>query len=153
MIEPLAMVRLRDPNEALGLAVRLLARAPPFDALPLGLSIAGLVDRIDCDHYAFARRADRALGFVTWGYADAAVAEAWAFERRIPKPGELAPDRPCAMIFAMQSTSPDVTRFLWMRLRDQVFAGRQLAYYIRDYGPQPDGSRRTRAVRMQRPGR
>jgi hemolysin-activating ACP:hemolysin acyltransferase len=150
---PLKLIRLRDPNEALGLAVRLLAGVPPFDTLPLGLSISGLVSRIDGGDYAFAQRAARAVGFVAWGFADAVVAEAWAFQGRVPQPGEVAPDKPCAMVFAMQAISPEVTRFLWSQLRDHVFAGRETAYYIRDYGKQPDGRRRTRAVRMQRPQR
>jgi hypothetical protein len=143
---------LRDPNEALGLAVRLLAGVPPFNALPLGLSIGGLVDRIDSNHYGFAQSQARAVGFVSWGFSEQAVAEGWAFERRAPKPGEITPDGPCAMVFAMQAISADVTRFLWSQLRTKALAGRDVVYYIRDYGVRTDGSRRTRGVRMRRPG-
>lgn len=145
----LTLIRIRDPNEALGLAVRLMAGETPFRDFPLGLSVGGLVSVIDSNRYAFARRGGHAVGFVGWGLAGREVAEAWAFKGYVPKPEEVE-GGPCVLVFALQAVSTDVTRFLVQRLRTQLFPDKQSAYFIRDYGPGADGKRRLRAVRLNR---
>lgn len=147
----LTLIRIRDPNEALGLAVRLLAGETPFRDFPLGLSIGGLVSVIDSGRYAFARRGGLAVGFVGWGLAGREVAEAWAFCGYVPKPEEVEAG-PCVLVFALQAVSTDVTRFLVRCMRDQLFADKDTAYFIRDYGAgaEAEGGRRLRAVRLNR---
>ena len=73
--EPIGLMRLRDPNEALGLAVRLLAAETPFRGMELGQAIGMLVRAIDAGQYIFARRGDRAIGMTCWLYVAPEKAE------------------------------------------------------------------------------
>jgi hypothetical protein len=149
MDAPLSLVQFDDPNTALGLAVRLLAVVPPFDAFPAGASIGGLIWLIDRKCYGFARRGECAVGFVGWGLASFQVAEGWAFGGRHPRAEELG-EGPCVLVFGMRATSPEITRFIWARLRDDLFREKNFLYYIRDQR-RPDGTRIVRGVRLRRP--
>ena len=146
---PLTLIRIRDPNEALGLAARLLAGQTPFRDFPLGLSVGGLISVIDNDRYAFAQRDGKAVGFVGWGLSSREIAERWAFKGYVPNPDEVS-DGPCVLVFALQAISTDVTRFLVQRMRDQIFPDKLAAYFIRDYGSDTKGKPRLRAVRLVR---
>lgn len=143
----LSLVRFRDPNEAVGLAVRLLAGVAPFRQMPLGMSMGLLVQAIDGGTYAFATRPGRAVGFACWRYCQAAEAEAWLFGD-----GRLAETDPpetedCAIMLAMQAIDTSVARFFHPALRDGPLRTCRTLYYFRDYG----AARPRRAVRLVRP--
>jgi hemolysin-activating ACP:hemolysin acyltransferase len=144
----LGLMQLKDPNEALGLAVRLLAGEAPFRDMPLGFSMGGLVNSIDKGNYFFARREDRALGVTFWMYAQPEDAEAWIL--RGERIGKEALDRggPIAIVLGLQATEQEVTRYLFRSLRD-VLTHVDICYYLRDYGK--DSERGPRAVRLIRP--
>jgi len=76
------------------------------------------------------------------------VAEGWAFHGRHPNAQELV-GGPCVLVFGMRATSPEVTRFIWARLRDDLFRDKNFLYYIRDQR-RPDGTRIVRGVRLRR---
>lgn len=146
---PLRLIRIRDPNEALGLAIRLLAGAAPFRDMPLGLSTGALMEAIDMDAYAFASRPGEAVGFAAWRPCLAAEAEGWVFgtDRRIPPQIASAPDS--AIVLAVQAQNSAVARFLHRQVRDGPLCWCPTFYYVRDYGA--EAGRPLRAVRLQRP--
>lgn len=149
MAEPdeLGLMRLRDPNEAAGLAIRLLAGESPFREMPLGMSAGTMLNAIDRDHYAFARRGDRAVGFTCWMFTDIATAEAWMHQGTPLGEGAAKDDGAAAIVLAMQGGDAAVTRFLFHTLRDIGLADRSVCYYLRDYGP----DKPRRLVRLVRP--
>lgn len=144
----LGLMQMKDPNEALGLAVRLLAGEAPFRDMPLGFSMGGLVHSIDNGNYFFARREDRAVGVAFWMFAQPEDAEAWIFRgERITKE---AMDRggPVGIILGVQAIEPAIAKLLIRTLRDN-FADVDICYFIRDYGK--DSNRKPRATRFVRP--
>lgn len=145
----LGLMRIKDPNEALGLAVRLLAGEAPFRDMPLGFSIGSLVGSIDAGNYFFARRGDRALGVAFWMFTQPEDAEGWLFRGEPLSEDARKNGGPVAIILGMQATEAAVTRFLFHGLRDVIFAELDICYFMRDYGK--DGTRGRRAVRLIRP--
>jgi len=144
----LGLMRIKDPNEALGLAVRLLAGEAPFRDMPLGFSMGTLVGSIDKGNYFFARRGDRALGVTFWMFTQPEDAEAWLFRGEQLSEDAFKKGGPAAIILGLQATEADVTRFLFRGLRD-VYEEVDLCYFMRDYGK--DGDRGRRVVRLVRP--
>lgn len=144
----LGLMRLKDPNEALGLAVRLLAGEAPFRDMPLGFSMGGLVRSIDSGNYFFATRGDRALGVTFWMFAEPEDAEGCLFRGEPLSEDALTKGGPVAIVLGLQATETAVTRFLFRSLRD-ILTEVDICYYIRDYGK--DGTRGQRAVRLIRP--
>jgi hemolysin-activating ACP:hemolysin acyltransferase len=147
--EGLSIIRIRDPNEALGLAARLLAGEAPFRDLPVGASIGSLIAAIDREAYVFARRGDRVVGVVTWAFTTMDTAEAWAFERSRFDPSLISEEGEALIVTGMQAVDTSVTRFLISSLRDHLMKEAQVAYYIRDYGGR--SGKRNRVVRLVRP--
>lgn len=142
-------MRLKDPNEALGLAIRLLAGEAPFRDMRLGMSTGMLVNAIDANHYVFVRRENKAVGFAAWKYTSKEDAEAWLFEGRAPEGGSQATeDTRVAIMLAVQGIETRVIRHLMRELRDGELGGCDTLYYMRDYGA---GGRGKRAVRLVRP--
>ncbi len=139
-------VRFRDPNEALGLAVRLVAARPPFDRLPLGLSAGMLTGLVDRGSYGFARQGSTATGFAAWSFVPEEVAEAYLREQRAVRPEEMGSGT-AGVVFVLTSIDRPTTAFLVERLRNLVFAQASALYFIRDYGP---AGRSPRLVRMRR---
>lgn len=144
----LGLMRIKDPNEALGLAVRLLAGEAPFRDMPLGFSIGSLVGSIDAGNYFFARRGDRALGVAFWMFTQPEDAEGWVFRGERLSEDAHQKGGPAAIILGLQATDAEVTRFLFRGLRD-VYEEVDLCYFMRDYGK--DGGRDRRLVRLVRP--
>lgn len=145
----LRLVRLKDPNEALGLALRQLSGVAPFRDIPLGLSTGALIEAIDMNAYAFAIQGSRARGIVAWRPCLAVEAEAWLFgpkQRTAPRIVD-APD--AVIVLAVQADSREVTRFLHRAVGDGPLRGCSTFYYVRDYGR--DGGRPARRVRLHRP--
>ena len=143
----LRLIRMKDPNEALGLAVRLVATARTFRDMPLGLSMQALIEAVDSDSYAFAARSGRALGVACWRLTTQAAAEAWlARDGPGVEPSE-TPDGRVAIMLAVQGTDAEVIRFLMRQLRDGPMRSVQLLYYMRDYGT----GKSARLVRLRRP--
>lgn len=142
-------VRFKDPNEALGLAVRLLVGVDsgPFEQLPLGMSARMLTVLIDRGEYGFAKRAERAVGFAVWSFVheDAAARYIGGTERL--KVEEFGSGN-CGIVFAFHAVDRATTRFLGRRLRDTVFARADSVSFVRDYGR--TGARPPRAVVMRR---
>lgn len=145
--DELGLMRLRDPNEAAGLAIRLLAGESPFREMPLGMSAGTMLNAIDRDHYAFARRGDRAVGFTCWMFTDVATAEAWMHEGTPLGADAANEDGAAAIVLAVQAIDAKVTRFLLHALRDIELAERSVCYFLRDYGP----DKPRRLVRLVRP--
>jgi len=146
--DKLGLMRMKDPNEALGLAVRLLAGEAPFRDMPLGFSMGGLVHSIDHGNYFFARQGGRAVGIAFWMYAQPEDAEAWIFRgERITRE---AMDRggPVGIILGMQAIESAVAKLLVRTLRDN-FADVDICYFLRDYGK--ENGRPPRAARFVRP--
>lgn len=143
----LRLIRIKDPNEALGLAVRLLAGVAPFREMPLGLSMGAMIEAIDAETYAFAARPGRAVGIACWRFCRQEDAETWLFGGA--RLAEAAPpdDRRCAVMMAMQASDRAVVGFLNRALREGPLRPCQTLYYLRDYGP----DRPRRAVRLVRP--
>lgn len=145
---PLGLMRLRDPNEALGLAVRLLAGEAPFDEMPLGSSSGLLAAAIDADNYAFVTRGDLAVGVGCWTYTSQKAAEDWAFEG---KPLDLNSardnDHEVAIMLAVKAVDASVVRFMVRNLRDGDLADCNALYFIRDYQGTGRGKRLVRLVR------
>lgn len=144
----LHLMQMKDPNEALGLAVRLLAGEAPFRDMPLGFSMGGLVHSIDNGNYFFARRDDRAVGVAFWMFAQPEDAEAWIF--RGEQISKEAMDRggSVGVILGVQAIEPVIAKLLIRTLRDN-FADVDVCYFIRDYGK--DRDRKPRATRFVRP--
>ncbi|SEB04125.1 hypothetical protein [Rubrimonas cliftonensis] len=142
-------IRFKDPNEALGLAVRLLAGADagPFAALPFAASTRLLTLMIDRGDYGFAAREGRAVGVVVWAFVDEAVAARSIAGGGPIKPGDLGGGE-SGLVLAFRAVDAAATAFLTRRLRDQVFAAAPSVRFVRDYGP--GSSRRQRAVVMRR---
>lgn len=145
--EELGLMRMKDRNEALGLAVRLLAGEAPFRDMPLGFSIGAIVSAIDTEHYVFASRNDRALGIAYWTFVEPEHAEAWLSEGRQLQADEFLDDGPCVIIMGVQATEPRVVRYLMNNLRDKVLAQCNVCYFLREYGNQARGHRGVRLVR------
>jgi hemolysin-activating ACP:hemolysin acyltransferase len=146
----LTLVRFKDPNEALGLAAHLLARKPPLNAMPLG-QIVGLADgAIKRGHYVFAKRGDRAVGLLAWGFSDFETAEAWAGGNQLLQPATMA-EGPCVLLLCLQAESKEVARFLTQAIRDRLFPDHHIAYFIRVKSTS-DGGVRQKGVRLKRPG-
>lgn len=145
--EPLGLMRLKDPNEAAGLALRLLAGESPFRDMPLGMSAGTMLGSIDRGHYAFARRGAKALGFACWAFADPQDAQTWMDERTPFTPKDTGGPGSAVIIMAMQAVDTSVARFLTKSLRDQELAHIDLCYYYRDYGKDGRGGRAVRLVR------
>lgn len=145
----LNLIQLKDPNEALGLAARLLAGEAPFRSLPLGNTLGVLIMAIDANTYAFARRGSRAVGVAAWFRTTIAAAERWNFGQGAVSLEDIRPDGAAAIIPAVQAIDSATARFLSVRLRDQLLRPCRVAYYVRDYAAK-DG-RRTRFVRLVRP--
>ena len=57
--EAMELVRFKDPNEALGLAVHLLAKKRPLNELPLQRVVPMVEAAIHREHYVFAKRGSR----------------------------------------------------------------------------------------------
>lgn len=146
--DPHEFVRFRDPNEAVGLAMRLIAGSAPFDRLPLGLTGGLLISRIDAGDYGFARRGDLAVGVVIWGFTTEEAAAGF-IDRTRPLGSEDLGGGPAGLVFAFRAVDRATTRFLVTRLRKAVFAGAKSLRFIRDYGPGAAG-RKPRAVVMRR---
>jgi hemolysin-activating ACP:hemolysin acyltransferase len=144
----LGLMRIKDPNEALGLAVRLLAGEAPFRDMPLGVSIGSLVGSIDAGNYIFASRGDRAVGVTFWMFTQPEDAEAWLFRGKRLSEDALTKGGPAAIILGLQATETEVTRLLFRGLRD-IYDEVDLCYFMRDYGKDDDRGRR--AVRLVRP--
>jgi hemolysin-activating ACP:hemolysin acyltransferase len=144
----LGLMRIKDPNEALGLAVRLLAGEAPFRDMPLGVSIGSLVGSIDAGNYIFASRGDRAVGVTFWMFTQPEDAEAWLFRGKRLSEDALTKGGPAAIILGLQATETEVTRLLFRGLRD-IYVEVDLCYFMRDYGKDDDRGRR--AVRLVRP--
>ena len=145
----LRLIRVKDPNEALGLAVRLLAGVAPFRDMPLGLSMGALVEAIESETYAFAAEPGKAVGFAAWRPCRAEAAEDWMFGRGATLAPQVTEGADAAIILAAQAQRKEVARFLHRSLRDGPLADCPLFYYVRDYGKGSD--RRTRFVRLRRP--
>ncbi|MEP4767914.1 MAG: hypothetical protein ABJQ21_25660 [Roseibium sp.] len=144
----LRLMQMKDPNEALGLAVRLLVGEAPFRDMPLGFSMGGLVHSIDNGNYFFARRGDVAVGVAFWMFAQPEDAEAWIFRgERISKE---AMDRggSVGIILGVQAIEPVIAKLLIRTLRDN-FSDVDVCYFIRDYGK--ESNRKPRATRFVRP--
>ena len=150
MTEPkdqaLGLMKLKDPNEALGLAIRLLAGESPFRDMPLGFSVAGLVGSIDAGDYIFVRRGERAVGVAHWMYVKPETGEAWLGEGASFVEEERLKSSPAVIIMALQAIDASVTRFLFNGLRDVCLADCQLCYFLRDYGKDKGGMRGVRMV-------
>lgn len=144
---PLALMRLKDRNEALGLAVRLLCGEEPFRDMPVGGSIGTLISSIDVDNYAFVQREKKAVGFACWQYCSVEQAEAWRSSERASIPLGANPGR-VAVMYAVQAIDLSATRHLMLGLRDGPLLGCDLIYYYRDYG---SNGRPPRIVRLVRP--
>lgn len=143
---PLGLMRLKDRNEALGLAVRLLAWEKPFRDLPLGMSAGALVDAIDNDRYFFATRDDVAVGVTYWIFLEPEVAENWLFKGQQLAIEDAVKGGSAAVALGMRAVEASATRFLFRNLRDVAFAENTICYYLRTY---PNGQ--SRAVRLIRP--
>lgn len=146
--ETLGMMRLKDPNEAAGLALRLLAGETPFRDMPMGMSAGMMLSAIDQSHYVFARRANRAVGFACWTFTDPQSAEDWMRKGRPFESLETAASGSAAVVLAVQAIDTETTRFLFKGLRDNQLATVDLCYYVRDYGKE---GKPPRYVRMIRP--
>jgi len=144
----LGLMRVKDPNEALGLAVRLLAGEAPFRDMALGFSIGSLVGSIDAGNYFFARRGDRALGVAFWMFTQPEDAEGWLFRGEPLSEDARTKGGPAAIILGLQASETAVTRFLFRGLRD-IYDEVDICYFMRDYGK--EGLRGNRAVRLVRP--
>jgi hemolysin-activating ACP:hemolysin acyltransferase len=143
---PLGLMRLKDPNEALGLAIRLLAGEAPFRDMQLGMSTGMLVEAIDANHYIFVRRDNKAIAFAAWKYSRKEDAEAWLFDGRAPEGGATR-DARVAIMLAVQGIETPVVRYLMRQLRDGELGDCDTLYYMRDYGK----GRGKRSVRLVRP--
>lgn len=141
--------RFKNPNEALGLAVRLVSSVPPFNEMPLGLSVGMLIQLVDRELYGFAVADGRALGFVAWGRTSLENAKGYADGSRQILAEDLTGGT-AGVVFAMRSVRPDVTRFLTRRLKTEIFNDAADLFFIRDYGRDENGDRRSRIVRMSR---
>lgn len=131
----LAFVQFHDPNEALGLAVRLVGASAPFDRLPLGLTTGLLAHLIDRRDYGFARRGDVATGFVAYGFVDEDAALEFLRGVRQLSPADLkTKDAGAGLVFAFRGVDRATTDFLVSRLREVVFRRASTVRYIRDYG-------------------
>lgn len=148
-----AFVQFDDPNEALGLAVRLVGATAPFDRLPLGLSTGLLAHLIDRREYGFARRGDLATGFVAFGFVEDSAANAFLRGARRLFPGDLRPrGAGTGLVFAFRGVDRATTQFLVERLRDVVFRETEAVRYIRDYGDGAAKPPRLVTLRRRRPG-
>ncbi|MEM9148617.1 MAG: hypothetical protein AAGC57_20880 [Pseudomonadota bacterium] len=147
--EPLSLIQVKDPNEALGLAARLLAGGAPLRSLPLGSTLGVLIMAIDAGSYAFARRANRAVGVAAWFRTSVEAAERWNYGQGLVSPADIQTDGAAAIIPAVQAIDAETARFLSQRLRDQLLRPCRVAYYVRDYAGRE--GRRTRLVRLVRP--
>lgn len=148
-LHALRFVQFRDPNEALGLAVRLLAGAEsgPFDNLPLGMSARLLSVLIDRGDYGFAQRENLATGFCAWSFMSEALAEAHVHAATSIRPEDLGSGR-AGVVFAFRAIDRATTRFMTKQLRNVVLRDAESLRFIRDYGPHAE--RLPRAVTMRR---
>lgn len=145
--ETLGMMRLKDPNEAAGLALRLLAGETPFRDMPLGMSAGMMLSAIDRNHYVFARRTNKAVGFACWTFTDPQSAEDWMRKGKPFESFETATPGAAAVVLAVQAIDTETTRFLIKGLRDTQLAAVDLCYYVRDYGKEGKAPRYVRLIR------
>jgi hypothetical protein len=148
--EDLELVRFKDPNEALGLAVHLLAKDEPLNELPLGQIVPLAEAAIHSGHYVFAKRDGKVWGLLGWGYSDFDSAEAWVKGQRLEQP-VLRDKGPCVLLLCLQSETAEVANFLTRAIRDRLFPEHHLAYYIR-VKKNRDGRIVQKGVRLKRPG-
>jgi len=143
---PMKLVRFRDPNEALGLAVRLLAGEAPFRDLPLGASAGAVVSAIDDGSYAFVSRQEQAVAVACWRRTSLEQGEAWlrGAPLNLDAPSQA---EPAALILAVQAIDAAAAGYLMRRLRDGELSDCLVVYYLRDYA----GLRPKRRVRLVRP--
>ena len=145
--ETLGMMRLKDPNEAAGLALRLLAGETPFRDMPMGMSGGIMLSAIDRNHYVFARRANKAVGFACWAFTAPQGAEDW-MRKGIPfESFETATPGAAVVVLAVQAIDTETARFLIKGLRDNQLAAMDLCYYVRDYGKNGKTPRYVRLIR------
>lgn len=149
VVAELAFVRFKDPNEALGLAVRLLAGtdAGPFEHLPFGVSMRLMATLIDRGDYGFAQRGREAVGLAMWAFVDESVAERFHAGAGVIDAADLGKGS-AGLVFAFRAVDREATRFLTGKLRDVVFADAASLRFVRDYGR--DADRPSRAVHMRR---
>lgn len=147
--DEMRFVRFRDPNEALGLAVRLLAGtdAGPFEHLPLGVSARMLTVIVDRGDYGFAQLGSRAVGFVAWAFVPEETAEGYLTGAAQISAADFGTG-PAGVVFAFRAIDARATRFLAQNLRDVVFVDAPSLRFVRDYGR--DAARKPRSVRLQR---
>lgn len=147
-IASLDLMRLKDPNEALGLAVRLLAGEAPFRDMPLGFSAGAIISSIDREEYVFARRGERALGIAYWMFVEPGKAEAWISEGKRLEAADRLDSSLAAIIMGVQASEPAVAKYLMRCLRNGELAQCDVCYFVRDYGK---GKGSQRAMRLVRP--
>ncbi len=80
--------RFKRPLIAFGAVIDLLRSHKPFREAPFGTYASNLRGQIARDHYVFAVRENRVIGYVGWALCSEAIAKAWTERRHAPKYAE-----------------------------------------------------------------
>lgn len=137
---PYGLVTDLPPETAFARAAVHLMGKPAFARAPFGHIARMLAGQVNRRHYAFACRGEAIVGLAGWALVQEPAAEAWLAGRSGFSDAE-AGSGDCAVLNVWQADSPEVTRFMMVRLLVAVPARR--IYAKRHY---PDG--RIRPVRL-----
>jgi hemolysin-activating ACP:hemolysin acyltransferase len=129
--------------EALGIAVELLFRRPPFLNFKFGKVVSMLRGQILRGHYLIAYRGARPVGYSGWAECTQEIADRWLRDGYMPTYQECSGGE-CAMLITVVSTEVATTVALIRAMR-QRYPNRRV-YFKREY---PDGTTR-KAVAFNR---
>ena len=127
---PAVCRQLAKPMFALGIAVTLLRRKPPFANFNFGRMSSVIIGQIRRRHYLIAFRGNEPVGFIGWAVTTSEIAERWLTEGYSPKYNEgLSGD--CCVLLTVYSEERDVTMSLIRQARIR-YPGHRI-YFMRDY--------------------
>ncbi len=134
-------VRLKDPDAALGVAVRLFLRQESFARLSFGHWASTLNGQILRDHYRFVLCGNDVVGFFGWCLTDETHAERWLAGAELPFEHSKSGD--CVVINGWVAEIPAVNIFILRKMRE-IGQGCRYCYAKRYY---PGG--RVRPLKLQ----
>jgi hemolysin-activating ACP:hemolysin acyltransferase len=127
---PAVCRQLARPMYALGLAVMLLRRKPPFSNFNFGRMTSVIIGQIRRRHYLIAFRGENPVGYIGWAVTTSDIAGRWMNEGYSPKYNEcLSGD--CCVLLTVYSEERDVTMSLIRQAR--IRYPRNRIYFMRDY--------------------
>ncbi len=150
--ESIRVARLTDPHRALGAAVEYLQGDPTFDRQPFGTWSRILLGQISREHYAFALRERKPVGFVGFGRTTQDVIRRWEVDGQRPSNAECR-EGPYFVINAWKADDRAVSLAMksWLARQHRdataLFAERFYpdgrSKIIRRYSPRADADLRT----------